>query len=119
MENMILTGLRGVGKTVLLERFKSIAFRENWMWVGTDLSESASISETTLAQRILADIAPTTSTIAIGPKKQLSFGFSREERKQWMLEHPPHKHEIKLPSAVVHPASAERAEQLMTMLRTR
>ena len=25
MENMILTGLRGVGKTVLLERFKPLA----------------------------------------------------------------------------------------------
>ena len=57
MENPILTGLRGVGKTVLLETFKPIALAEKWLWVGTDLSESASVSEERIAIRILADIA--------------------------------------------------------------
>ena len=38
LENMVLTGLRGVGKTVLLETLKPIALNSGWLWVGTDLS---------------------------------------------------------------------------------
>jgi len=45
LENYILTGLRGVGKTVLLERLKPQAQTRGWRWVGADLSESASIRE--------------------------------------------------------------------------
>ena len=30
-ENIILTGLRGVGKTVILEKIKGIAFEEKWL----------------------------------------------------------------------------------------
>ncbi len=43
LKNLVLTGLRGVGKTVLLETFKPISVDDNWLWVGTDLSESASV----------------------------------------------------------------------------
>lgn len=57
LENLVLTGLRGVGKTVLLETFKPRALKEGWLWASADLSESASISETALAQRLLADLA--------------------------------------------------------------
>ena len=46
----VLTGLRGVGKTVLLDSFKPEAIRRGWLWVGTDLSESASVSEETMAR---------------------------------------------------------------------
>jgi len=60
LQNLILTGLRGVGKTVLLETFKPIAIQEGWLWVGTDLSESASVSEESLATRILTDLAVVT-----------------------------------------------------------
>ena len=45
LENMVLTGLRGVGKTVLLDTFKPLAMEQGWAWVGTDLSESSSITE--------------------------------------------------------------------------
>jgi hypothetical protein len=62
LENLVLTGLRGVGKTVLLETFKPRALRAGWRWASADLSESASISETALAQRILADLALITSS---------------------------------------------------------
>lgn len=55
LQNMILTGLRGVGKTVLLETFKPIAIQEGWLWVGADMSESVSVSEETLAIRLTAD----------------------------------------------------------------
>src|SRR3990170_3204754 len=65
LQNLILTGLRGVGKTVLLETFKPIAIKEGWLWVGTDLSESASVSEENLAIRLLTDLAVATSSIPI------------------------------------------------------
>src|SRR4051812_13829780 len=57
LENMVLTGLRGVGKTVLLDTLKPRAVASGWLWVGTDLSESASVSEQHLAVRLLADLA--------------------------------------------------------------
>jgi hypothetical protein len=57
LENLVLTGLRGVGKTVLLETFKPRAFEKGWLWATADLSESASISESALAERLLADLA--------------------------------------------------------------
>jgi len=65
LENLVLTGLRGVGKTVLLETFKPRAMQQGWLWATADLSESASISETALAQRILADLALITSSITM------------------------------------------------------
>jgi hypothetical protein len=77
-ENLILTGLRGVGKTVLLEKLKSIAFEKRWLWTGNDLSESASVTETTLATRILADLALTVSFIEIGRKQNTGFHVMEE-----------------------------------------
>lgn len=38
-QNVAVLGLRGTGKTVLLERFKSIAQDKGWFWAGSDLSE--------------------------------------------------------------------------------
>ncbi len=57
LENLILTGLRGVGKTVLLDTFKPVALQHGWHWVGADLSESVSVAEEALAQRLLADLS--------------------------------------------------------------
>jgi hypothetical protein len=66
VDNVILTGLRGVGKTVLLDqRFKAIAIDGRWMWVGTDLSESASVTEERLATRLLTDLAVATEQIVV------------------------------------------------------
>ncbi len=61
MANPILTGLRGVGKTVLLETFKPLAHQARWLWVGTDLSEAASISEANLITRLITDLAVVSS----------------------------------------------------------
>src|ERR687886_398547 len=61
LENLILTGLRGVGKTVLLERFKPLAIQKGWLWVSNELSEASSASEDRMAQRLLTDLAPVTS----------------------------------------------------------
>ena len=65
LENLVLTGLRGVGKTVLQDTFKPLAIEHGWLWVGTDLSESTSISEERVAIRLMADLAPLTSSIAL------------------------------------------------------
>jgi len=75
-DNLVLTGLRGVGKTVLLEELKPMALLDDWLWVGTDLSESASISEENLAQRIITDLSVATESITIGEKIEKAFGFS-------------------------------------------
>jgi hypothetical protein len=83
LENVVLTGLRGVGKTVLLETFKPRAVQEGWLWATADLSESASISEAALAERLLADLALITSSTTVaepGLGKQVGFGVHGEPR---------------------------------------
>jgi type II secretory pathway predicted ATPase ExeA len=74
VENLVLTGLRGVGKTVLLETLKPIAMQESWLWIGADLSESTSVSENSLATRVLTDLSVITSTIAVGPDEHRKSG---------------------------------------------
>ena len=64
-ENILITGLRGFGKTVLLDDLKRTAQGEGWVWVGNDLSESASLSEDRLALRILTDLAQSLSEILV------------------------------------------------------
>jgi len=86
-ENLILTGLRGVGKTVLMEEIKSIAFEEKWLWAGNDLSESASVTENTLVTRILADLALTVSFIEISRKQNLGFHIN-ENTTVYSLDFP-------------------------------
>jgi AAA ATPase-like protein len=77
LENLVLTGLRGVGKTVLLETFKPRALEEGWLWASADLSESASISEAALAQRLLADLALISSSVTvINPDRGKAVGFA-------------------------------------------
>ena len=56
-QNLIVTGLRGVGKTVLLDELKPIAQRNGWLWTGNDLSESASLTEDRIARRIVVDLS--------------------------------------------------------------
>jgi hypothetical protein len=84
LENLVLTGLRGVGKTVLLETFKPRAMKAGWLWATADLSESASISETALAQRILADLALITSSVTVEepqPSNPTGFVVQGEPRR--------------------------------------
>jgi len=76
LENMVLTGLRGVGKTVLLETFRPRAAAAGWLWVGTDLSESASVSEANLATRLIADLAVVTSSVQMEVHTPPQPGFS-------------------------------------------
>ena len=87
LSNLVLTGLRGVGKTVLLDTFKPLAIKEKWLWVGTDLSESTSVDENATVTRLLADLSVVTSNIVVQQKvPQLGFGQS-EVHQQSALDY--------------------------------
>lgn len=81
LRNLILTGLRGVGKTVLLETFKPLAINEGWLWVGTDLSESVGVSEDNLAIRLLSDLALVTSGITMTQEDRRKAGFITSQQE--------------------------------------
>lgn len=84
LDNMVLTGLRGVGKTVLLDSFKPIALQENWLWVGTDLSESTSITEVHLADRLITDLSVVTTGIVIKSTDKAPPGFTARSSQEFM-----------------------------------
>ncbi|MEI8079440.1 MAG: AAA family ATPase [bacterium] len=82
LANLVLTGLRGVGKTVLLETFKPLAIQKHWLWAGTDLSESACVSEDSMAIRILADLAPLVANVVVGEITRPTIGFVAPDAKE-------------------------------------
>lgn len=82
LENMILTGLRGVGKTVLLETFKPIALEKKWLWLNADLSEAASINEENIAKRLLTDLSIKTSSLIISKADAQKIGFDKIPRAE-------------------------------------
>jgi len=66
IQNMVLTGLRGVGKTVLMDDiYKPMAIRQGWVWVGSDFSEAAFVDESALALRLLTDLSLFTSELTV------------------------------------------------------
>ena len=79
LKNLVLTGLRGLGKTVLLETFKPMAIQEGWLWAGTDLSESTSISEDNLATRLLTDLSVAMSPF-VQRREVPPVGFAQETK---------------------------------------
>ena len=81
LENLVLTGLRGVGKTVLLETLKPIAIESGWVWLGTDLSEATAVSEDTLATRVITDLSSVTSTLVSVTENVKEAGFTGANKK--------------------------------------
>jgi hypothetical protein len=73
LKNVVLTGLRGVGKTVLLETFKPAAMGAGWFWAGTDLSESTSVTEEHIATRIITDLSVATAAITLTEQVRQKF----------------------------------------------
>jgi hypothetical protein len=86
LENMVLTGLRGVGKTVLIDTLKPIAMKAGWLWVGTDLSESTSLNEERMALRLITDLAVATSSVVINVEEIQRMGFQRKVRLEKRLD---------------------------------
>ena len=88
LENMVLTGLRGVGKTVLLETLKPLASENDWIWVGADLTEAASLTEKSIAIRLCTDLSLVTSTAVVSRERILPMGLtSKEETVEWTLDY--------------------------------
>ena len=65
VDNLILTGPRGVGKTVLLDSFKTNASAAGWLWVGNDVSDASSFADADMCTRVLTDLAVGRSGVAI------------------------------------------------------
>ena len=80
LSNLVLTGLRGLGKTVLLDTFKPMAIDKGWLWVGTDLSESSSVTEESLAIRLMTDMAVVTTGMITHTETRPGAGFISGER---------------------------------------
>lgn len=75
LDNLVLTGLRGIGKTVLLDEFRPLAVAKGWLWVSSDLSELSSLDEEHLATRLLTDLAAATSGIEVtSSRSTIGFG---------------------------------------------
>lgn len=82
-DNLIITGLRGVGKTVLLADLKPIALQHGWMWAGDDFSEQAGLSEERISTKIITDLSVNMSQIFVKTQIEMPLGFTgRVEKKQ-------------------------------------
>lgn len=81
LRNLILTGLRGVGKTVLLDSLKPRALSAGWLWVGNDLTESVSLTEKRICKRIVTDLSAMLGPIVIRNTETLPLGFATETLK--------------------------------------
>ena len=83
LENLVLTGIRGIGKTVLLrEALRKDAIEQGWLWVSSDLSEAVSVSEKHLAKRLLTDLNTFSADWEYASNKQSSIGFSTDPEHQ-------------------------------------
>lgn len=82
LRNVIITGLRGVGKTVLLTSLKPKAQASGWLWTGTDLTESVSLSEERISRRLVTDLSVLLRPILVKTSETMPFGFAREIKKQ-------------------------------------
>jgi len=77
-KNVILTGLRGVGKTVLMDdKYKPEVKHAGWAWVGSDFSESCFLTENQLSARLITDLSVFSSSLSIR-KESGRLGFPIE-----------------------------------------
>ena len=81
-DNLVITGLRGVGKTVLLAQLKPIALQSGWMWAGDDFSEQASLSEEHICTKIITDLSVNMSQIFVKTQIEMPLGFVGQPKKQ-------------------------------------
>ena len=78
LDNMILTGIRGVGKTVLMDTWRPLALSRGWRWAGNDLSEAARLSGDALGSRLMVDLAVALSSLTLGERQGRGIGFTRD-----------------------------------------
>jgi hypothetical protein len=75
-QNLLITGLRGVGKTVLLEEFRPLAPQHGWLWTGNDWNEAAAVSEKDVATRLIVDLTAALAPIVHYRVDELPLGFA-------------------------------------------
>jgi len=75
--NLLITGLRGVGKTVFMNRLRTLTSEKGWLWSGSQLRESDSSSEESLARRLLSELAFPVSSLT--PSGVTKMGFRELE----------------------------------------
>ena len=78
LDNMILTGIRGVGKTVLMDTWRPLALSRGWRWAGNDLSEAARLSGDALGSRLMVDLAVALSSLTLGERQGRGIGLTRD-----------------------------------------
>ena len=61
---------------MLLEELKPIAQSNGWLWTGNDLSESASLTEAKIAQRLVVDLSALLSPIIVQRQEKPPVGFA-------------------------------------------
>jgi hypothetical protein len=87
IHNLVLTGLRGVGKTVLMDHvYKPLAISKHWAWVGSDLSESSFVNERTLCNRLITDLSLYTSQLSVDVSESKP-GFQDQTLKKTRLDY--------------------------------
>ena len=79
-DNLIITGLRGVGKSVLLESLKPIARSAGWLWVGDDFTESKGLTEERLADSIVTDLSLALAPIFVQTQLKMPIGFNKASK---------------------------------------
>lgn len=77
-DNLIITGLRGVGKSVLLESMKPLARGARWLWVGDDFTESRGLTEERVADSIVNDLSLALAPIFVQTQLEMPMGFGGE-----------------------------------------
>ncbi len=85
-DNLIITGLRGVGKSVL-ESLKPIARSAGWLWVGDDFTESKGLIEEKIADSIVINLSLALAPIFVHTQVEMPFGFRKPENVQRALEY--------------------------------
>jgi hypothetical protein len=75
-QNILITGLRGVGKTVLLEELRPLAAQHGWLWTGNDFNEAAAVSEKDVATRLIVDLTKVLAPIISYRVNELPIGFT-------------------------------------------
>jgi len=83
LENLVLTGIRGVGKTVLLrEELRKEAVKSDWLWVASDISEAVSISENHLVTRLLTDLNTFSGNWEYAASERPPLGFTDQPQRR-------------------------------------
>jgi AAA+ ATPase superfamily predicted ATPase len=80
-QNLVLSGIRGTGKTVLLRKFEEMCPKKKWLFVRREFNNKLN-REDEFLNALLTDLIAKTKGIALAKKlKKPAIGFSREYKE--------------------------------------